>query len=133
MSHSRLVLRGSASNTLRLLLSMLVAAFLPPFLVRHLSQAEYSAWVLILQLSAYVNLLDLGLQTAVAKFVAEYHAIGDSEANYRLVSTSLIALLAAALVVAGLIIAMAWHVPHLFHSVLFLLSLQVCRTMVFPQ
>src|SRR5271170_8211683 len=116
MSHSRLVLRGSASNVLRLLLSMLAAMFVPPFLVRHLSQAEYSAWVLILQLSAYVNLLDLGLQTAVAKFVAEYNAIGDSEANFRLVSTSLIALLAAALVGAGLIIAMAWHVPQLFHQ-----------------
>jgi O-antigen/teichoic acid export membrane protein len=95
---------------------MLVALFLPPFLVRHLSQVEYSAWVLILQLSAYVNLLDLGLQTAVGKFVAEYHAKGDPEATHHLVSTSLSVILAAALVGAVVIVVMVYRVPELFHQ-----------------
>jgi len=116
VSQTRLVLKGSASNTLRLFLSVLVAAFLPPFLVRHLSQAEYSAWVLILQLSAYVNLLDLGLQTAIGKFVAEYHSSGDREANRRLVSTSLTAISGAALFGAGIIVVMVFRVPQLFHQ-----------------
>ena len=62
MSHKRKVLHGSASNMLRVLLSMLVSLVLPPFLVHRLSTAEYSAWVLILQLSGYVSMLDLGLQ-----------------------------------------------------------------------
>ena len=44
---------------------MLVALALPPLLVHHMASVEYSAWVLILQCSAYINLLDLGLQTAV--------------------------------------------------------------------
>jgi O-antigen/teichoic acid export membrane protein len=116
MSHARLVLQGSASNTLRLLLSILSAAFLPPFLVRHLSQAEYSAWVLILQLSAYVSLLDLGLQTAVGKFVAEYHAMGDRETNRRLVSTSLSTIIGAAVIAAGFVVVMVVRVPELFHQ-----------------
>jgi len=95
---------------------MLVAAFLPPFLVRHLSQAEYSAWVLILQLSAYVNLLDLGLQTALGKFVAEYHTSGDRDSNRRLVSTSLTVISGAALIGAGIIVVMVSRVPELFHQ-----------------
>ena len=74
MSHKRKILHGSASNILRVTLSLLVSLVLPPFLVHRMSTAEYSAWVLILQVSAYVGLLDLGLQTAVGKFVAEYHA-----------------------------------------------------------
>lgn len=110
------MLLGSASNLVRLTFSVLVAAVLPPFLVRHLSQAEYSAWVLVLQLSAYVNLLDLGLQTAIAKFVAEYDSTGDSEANHRLVSTSVMALIGAASVGAVAILLMAWRVPELFHQ-----------------
>ena len=72
----------------RVLLSMLVSLVLPPFLVHRMAPAEYSAWVLILQLSAYVNLLDFGLQTAIGKFVAEYDASGNREASRRLLSTS---------------------------------------------
>jgi O-antigen/teichoic acid export membrane protein len=87
MSHKRKVLQGSASNVARVLLSMLVSLVLPPFLVHHMAPAEYSAWVLILQLSAYVNMLDFGLQTAIGKFVAEYDASGDREASHHLVST----------------------------------------------
>ena len=116
MSQTRLVLRGSASNIIRLILSTFIAFILPPFLVRHLLPAEYSAWVLILQLSAYVNLLDFGLQTALSKFVAEHHATGDKDANYRLVSTSIIALLTAAIIGAGLVCLMVWRVPQLFHQ-----------------
>src|SRR5271154_5386757 len=116
MSQTRLVLRGSVSNIIRLVLSTLIAFILPPFLVRHLPQAEYSAWVLIIQLSAYVNLLDFGLQTAIAKFVAEHHATGDKEANYRLVSTSVVALSTAALIGAGVVCIMVWGLPQLFHQ-----------------
>ncbi len=116
MSQTRLVLRGSASNIIRLILSTLIAFVLPPFLVRHMPQAEYSAWVLILQMSAYVNLLDFGLQTAIAKFVAEHNASGDKDANYRLVSTSVIALSTAALIGAGVVCVLVWQVPRLFHQ-----------------
>jgi hypothetical protein len=48
-----------------------------------MARAEYCAWVLILQCSAYVNLLDLGLQTATGKFVAEYNALDDRLASGR--------------------------------------------------
>ena len=61
MSTKRKVLQGSASNVVRLGLSMMVSLILPPFLVHRLSTAEYGAWVLILQCSAYVGLLDFGL------------------------------------------------------------------------
>jgi hypothetical protein len=77
MSHKTKIIKGSASNLLRVALSMLLAFILPRLLVHRLSPAEYSAWVLILQISAYISLLDLGLQTAVGKLVAEYDAVGD--------------------------------------------------------
>src|SRR5271163_386944 len=109
MSHKRKVLQGSASNVARVLLSMLVSLVLPPFLVRHMAAAEYSAWVLILQLSAYVYLLDFGLQTAIGKYVAEYDASGDRESSHYLVSTSftLLALAAAIACVAIGVIALS--------------------------
>jgi O-antigen/teichoic acid export membrane protein len=71
MSQKRKVLQGSASNIVRVLLSMLVSLVLPPFLVHRLSAPAYAAWVLILQLSAYVGMLDLGLQTAMLQAIAK--------------------------------------------------------------
>jgi O-antigen/teichoic acid export membrane protein len=116
MSHKRKVLQGSASNLVRVLLSMLVSLVLPPFLVHRMSAAEYSAWVLILQLSAYVALLDFGLQTAIGKFVAEHEAAGDNEANHHLVSTSFTILTAASLIAAIAMIVAARYISALFHQ-----------------
>jgi O-antigen/teichoic acid export membrane protein len=116
MSHKRKVLQGSASNLVRVVLSMLVSMVLPPFLVHRMPAAEYSAWVLILQLSAYVGLLDFGLQAAIGKYVAEYDASGEREASHRLVSTSFTILALAGGVACLAICAMVWAVPRLFHQ-----------------
>ena len=114
MSFKRKVVQGSVSNLVRVLLSMLVSLVLPPFLVHHMSAAEYGAWVLILQMSAYVNLLDFGLQTAIGKYVAEYDASGDREASHNLVSTSFTLLALAAAIACVAIAVMVFSVPHLF-------------------
>lgn len=114
--NKRQIFRGSASNLLRVVLSMLVSLVLPPFLVHRLSPAEYAAWVLILQLSSYVNFLDLGLSTAIGKFVAEYDAVGNKEASRKLVSTAFIVLCAASAIAAVAICILAQQVPHVFHQ-----------------
>ena len=114
MSRKRKVLQGSVANLVRLLLSMFVSLVLPPFLLHHMTPAEYGAWLLILQLSAYVNLLDFGLQTAIGKYVAEYDAIGDREASHHLVSTSFTILAVAATIACAALAAMVWSVPRLF-------------------
>jgi O-antigen/teichoic acid export membrane protein len=116
MTSVRKVLQGSASNVTRLALSVLVATVLPPVLVHHLSQAEYSAWVLILQLSTYITLLDLGLQTVVSKMIAENHAKGDQQANHQLLSTSFQVLGTIAGVGLLVVCALVWRVPAIFHQ-----------------
>jgi O-antigen/teichoic acid export membrane protein len=110
----RRILQGSASNLTRVFLGMLISLVLPHFLVRHMGTAEYSAWVLILQLSAYVNLLDLGLQTAIGKFIAEYQAANNPLAARRTVSTAFTVMLGAAIIGALAIFGMVWQVPRLF-------------------
>ncbi len=116
MSHTRKVLQGSASNLARVLLSMLVALVLPPLLVHRMPPAEYGAWVLILQFSSYANLLDLGLQTAVGKFVAEYDAADDRVSSSRVLSSAFAILCISAFIGAAGIVAVAWQVPRIFHQ-----------------
>lgn len=116
MSHTRKVLKGSASNLARVILSMLIALVLPPLLVHRMPPAEYGAWVLILQCSSYVNLLDLGLQTAIGKFVAEHDAAGDRLSSSRVLSSAFAILCVSALVGAAGIAVVTWQVPRLFHQ-----------------
>jgi O-antigen/teichoic acid export membrane protein len=92
-------------------LSMLL---LPPFLARILTKDTYGTWLLILQLSAYVSLLDLGIQTVIGRFVAHYNELGDIKKRDSIISSA-IALLtgAAALAILGIGI-LAWQLPYLF-------------------
>ena len=130
MSQKRKVLQGSASNMLRVALSMLVSLVLPPFLVHRMSTPEYSAWVLILQMSGYVAMLDLGLQTAVGKFVAEYHALDDRTNNRQILSTSFVILSITALAGAMVIAIITWQVPQLFHQMPSSLVLEVRESLL---
>ncbi len=85
-------------------------------MIHHLSQAEYGAWVLILQLGSYINLLDFGLQTVISKLIAENDALGDGEANHHLLSTSFNVLAGVACLGTCLVLIMVWRVPQLFHQ-----------------
>lgn len=117
ITHRRKILQGSASNIGRVVLSMSIALVLPPLLVHRLAPDEYSAWVLILQCSAYVSLLELGLQTAVAKFVAQYDAAGDLESTGRTLSSSLVLLCISASVGLLVVAVLAWKASSLFHGI----------------
>jgi O-antigen/teichoic acid export membrane protein len=116
MSHRRKILKGSVSNVLRIIISMAIAMVLPPLLVHRLQPAEYGAWVLILQCSGYITLLDFGLQTAVGKFVAEYDAVNDRQSSSRVLSSSFLILLISGLIGAAVISVITWRVPQLFHQ-----------------
>ena len=110
------ILTGSASNVVRVAVSLSFAFILPPLLVRRMSPAEYGAWILILQGSSYIALLDLGLQTAIGKFVAQYDAIGDYQASSRILSSSFALLCISALVGVLVIAIITWRVPTLFRQ-----------------
>ncbi len=106
----------------RLFASGVVALLLPPFLARALPLESYSTWVLVLQVATYFGLLDLGIQTAVARFVAHAGELNDPEQRDGIASTAFLILLLAAvlgLVVLGLL---TWRLAHLFPSMPLLLQ-----------
>jgi O-antigen/teichoic acid export membrane protein len=108
------LVRNAAANLVRMASFGLVAIVLPMVLVRHLPPASYNAWILILQLGAYVNFLDLGVQTALSKYVAEYDAAGDRKGCARVTANGLVLLLITAAIGTVLTFAMGLSVSHLF-------------------
>jgi len=105
-----------AASLLRVAAVSLVALALPSYLVQHLPVETYAAWILILQLGAYVSYLDLGIQTGISKFVAEYHAKGDNVGAGRHASAGLALMMLAGILGVSLTFALAWQVPRLFKT-----------------
>lgn len=77
----RVMIKNAFANVIRGASGALLALVLPPFLTRAMSQQEYGAWALVLQLSAYVGYLDFGVQTAVGRYVA--HATERKDQDHR--------------------------------------------------
>jgi O-antigen/teichoic acid export membrane protein len=92
-------------------LSMLL---LPPFLARILTKDAYGSWLLILQLSTYVSLLDLGIQTVIGRFVAHYNELGDIKKRDSIISSAIAILIGSGSIAIGVIAVLAWQLPQLF-------------------
>jgi O-antigen/teichoic acid export membrane protein len=108
--------RNIAASLLRVAAISLVALVLPSYLAHHLPVETYAAWILILQLGAYVSYLDLGIQTGISKFVAEYHAKGDDAAAGHHASAGFALMTLAGLLGVSLTFGLAWQVPRLFST-----------------
>jgi len=102
------------ASLIRTLAVSAIALVLPAYLTHRLPVATYSAWVLILQLAAYVSYLDLGIQTGVSKFVAEFDARGDLEAAGHHASAGLLLMIGGGALGLALTGILAWRVPELF-------------------
>lgn len=100
-----------------------------PYMVRMLGQSQYGLYQLVGSLAAYLSVLDFGLSTTVARYVARHRAHGDEEGQQSFISLILViyALLAALVVAAGLL---AYRVlPSLFRASLTPSEIGQARTM----
>jgi O-antigen/teichoic acid export membrane protein len=108
--------RNAIFSVGRLLITTLVALVLPSYLTHRLPVETYSAWVLILQMGAYVAYLDFGVQNGVSKFVAEYETRGDYHGASQRASAGLAIMLCMSIAGALLTFILAWRVPNLFQE-----------------
>ena len=98
---------NSVSGTGLYILSVVIAFVMTPILVRHLGDAGYGFWELLVGLIGYLGILDLGITPAIARNVAVAVGRADEEALRRVVRTGLLALIAAGVVGGVLLLAAA--------------------------
>ena len=82
----------SLLNIIGIGLGFVISLIITPFMLRTLGQEAYGVWVLVSAfsvVSGYLSLLDLGLQSAVVKFVAEHHARREVDAINQFYSVGL--------------------------------------------
>lgn len=66
--------RNTTANYAGTIIVTGIGFFITPFLVRELGATQYGIWALLGSTIAYLQLLDLGFSTALAKYVAQYTA-----------------------------------------------------------
>ncbi len=62
-----------------LIFEILSSLILTPFIIRSFGQSEYGVYSLVLSITAYLTLLDLGVGNSVIKFASKYIANNDKE------------------------------------------------------
>jgi O-antigen/teichoic acid export membrane protein len=94
--------------------NMVVPFFLTPFVVRHLGPVAYGVWVISVSTVSYLNLMDMGMRSAVIRYVSKAQATGQMEEARKAVHAALWFRLLISSGVALLSILLAVLAPHLF-------------------
>lgn len=110
----RRVAQNTISNYATKIVALAIWFLLTPFILRYLGAAQYGIWVLGVSVVAYGALLDLGVSSAIVKFVSEHRARGDIAAARGLVATSLTFFTLVGAGIFALALAFAPFFPALF-------------------
>lgn len=101
-------------NWIAMAVGMVVPFFLTPFVVKSLGATAYGIWILAVSTVSYLGLLDLGLRSAVIRFVSKAEAQKRLEDATSAIGAALWFRLLIAAGVAVLSIVLAFAFPHLF-------------------
>ncbi len=63
--------------------------WMPPFLIKHMGEADYAVWLLTGSLVGYLGLLDFGITQSTVKYIAEHRARNDQAAINRVITAGL--------------------------------------------
>jgi O-antigen/teichoic acid export membrane protein len=101
------LLRSVISNYVGRFIGMGIWFLLTPFILNQLEPTLYGLWVLVGSVMAYGSLLDFGISSTLAKYVAEYRAKGQAEDAQSLIGTALVIylILGILIIVAAIILA----------------------------
>jgi O-antigen/teichoic acid export membrane protein len=114
MANTKRFARNVIMNWISMAVGMVVPFFLAPFVIRHLGTTAYGIWILAVSTVSYLNLLDMGLRSAVVRFVSKAQAQDKLDEATNVIGATLWfrSLLAGG--VAVLSVALAFAFPHLF-------------------
>lgn len=86
----RLLAMGSAVRIAEFLASAVIAFVLTPFLIHRLGENNYGLWVLIFSFLGYYGIMDLGLGSAVQRYVSRAAGANEKDEINTVVNTSIV-------------------------------------------
>lgn len=101
-------------NWAAMAVSMVVPFFLTPFVVNSLGEVAYGVWILAVSTVAYLGLLDLGLRSAIIRYVSKADTQGKADEARSAIGAALWFRLLISGGVAILSVLLALVFPHIF-------------------
>src|SRR5262245_23303282 len=111
----RVIVRNAVSNWVGFAVQVAVAFFLTPFILDALGASRYGIWALIVSLTGYYGLLDLGFRAGLTQYLTRYLATRNFDQMNRSASTGFVALASCGALIFLSSLALAWLAPILFH------------------
>lgn len=102
MTLGKKITRNITANYFGVLAQIIIAFFLSPFLVHTLGDTQYGIWTIVAALSGYMSLLDLGIASALTRYVAKYHHTKDNLKINEIINSSLFLFLVISLTIISI-------------------------------
>ncbi|MGG2109353.1 oligosaccharide flippase family protein [Lysinibacillus pakistanensis] len=121
---------GAILSYLSIFLTFAIGMLYTPLLIRMLGQTDYGVYSLILALSSYLSVLDMGLGNSIIRYIARNREVGDSKQEANLIGQFLkffLVIGVLTIVIGGMIYLNA---PKLFEKSLTQSSIDTAQTMM---
>lgn len=111
------MLKNSLANLGRLASSWLLVLIVPPLLARHLAVPTFATWMLILQLAAYVTVVQVGIEMPVSRYVARAHETGEEIHGGQILGAAVLLLVLFAFLLLTVTLIVSWNLHLLFPGI----------------
>lgn len=109
------LLINALSNWMALAITVVVGLFLTPYIIGYLGKTGYGIWILVSSIIGYYGLLDLGVSSAITRYVARYAGQKDYKSLNETINTSLVMFCIIGFVVVGASFAVAGPLSRFFN------------------
>lgn len=95
--------QGVVWSYIFMILEMLSSILFTPFLIRSFGQAEYGIYSLVLSITAYLALLDMGVGNAIVRYMAKFRVLkeNDKQRNLLAVTVTFYAAVSVLVIIIG--------------------------------
>lgn len=115
MSYYKKALKNIFTNWACLGINLVISFFLAPFVVHKLGSTYYGIWVIMMQLTGYLYLLDFGVRESVVRYVSKYHAKEEFEFLNQIINSAVILYSGISLICLVVAVGLAILFPFIFN------------------
>ena len=117
MSSARTYVRSLMANWIGHGANMVVMLFLSPFVVHSLGTTAYGVWSLLMTVTGYLGLAEIGVRVSTGRYINYHMARGEQGEVDRVVSTSLVFYTFISALVLAVAAGLGWSFGELFPKV----------------
>lgn len=115
MSKTKIIIKNALSNGAGFATEAIIAFCMLPYIIHRIGESSYGLWALIISVTGYMGILNLGLRPAINKYVAQYSALDQKEKIRDIVQVSLVTYIPCGVLIIAVCFCIAWNVENLFN------------------